>query len=94
MNNLIYEKNNYFILISKRFVYNVYLYVYYNNYIFMTNSKTFLSDIELPIVEQFWKSSNIEISTELMSAPEEWLISNGYKRYIKPKKIKKLKPKI
>lgn len=60
----------------------------------MYNGKfeTYESVVEIKnVVSYFRKSPYVVIYTDLVEAPLEWLLNNGYNKYYKPKKIKKVK---
>ena len=89
-----YIKNGQTVLVdsSNLFVYETSVYVYHKNYFSLVNKKYFSSVKEIDkVVGSFWKNKNIQICSELFSAPENWLIDNGYDLYQKPEKIKKVK---
>lgn len=88
-----YIKNGQTVLVDllDYFVYETSMYLYYKNYFSLINKKYFSSNKEIQgVVSSFWKNSHIQICSELFSAPETWLIDNGYIKYVKPVKIKKL----
>lgn len=87
-----YIKNGQTVLVDTVFVYETSVYVYYKNYFSLISKKYFSSPKEISkVVGSFWKNKHTQICSELYSAPEEWLIDNGYEEYQKPEKIKKVK---
>lgn len=96
--NKIYIKNGQSVMVdsSNLFVYETSVYLYYKRYFSLINKKYFSSIKEIDgVVGSFWKSKHIQICSELFSAPEKWLIDNGYILYqnLKDEKNKKLKNK-
>lgn len=83
------DKQTVLVDISDCFVYETSMYLYYNKYFSLINKKYFSSKNEINgVVGSFWKNNNIQICSELFSAPETWLINNNFTRYIKIKKDK------
>lgn len=78
-----------------RFIYEVYVFVMYENTFSTANHKYFSSDIEiLNIIESYYVTPNIEINCTMYSAPLSWLIENDYVLWVKPVKKKRItKPK-
>ena len=59
------------------------------------DSAMYESNVEIKnVVSYFRKSPYVVIYTDLVEAPFEWLIDNGYNEYHKPEKIKKVKQQI
>lgn len=72
------------------FVYETQVFVYYDNFFSLTNSEYNTSEFPISnLVKSFWKTPNIQICSNLCSAPEKWLQDNDYIRYIFKKKKKK-----
>lgn len=72
------------------FVYETQIFVYYDNFFSLANSEYNTSEFPLfNLVKSFWKTPNIQICSNLYSAPEKWLQDNDYVRYIFKKKKKK-----
>ena len=58
----------------------------------VVNSAIFISEKEINnVVEYFRKSPHIEICSQLIEAPEQWLLDNEYREYQKPEKIKRVR---
>jgi hypothetical protein len=97
-NIIIYGKNKKTVIASKfgGFIYECSIFLHYKNYYSQINKKYFSSNLFIEnIVESFYITKNIEMCSELYSAPEKWLIDNGYRIYIKPvKKSKKKKENV
>lgn len=90
----IYHKDGKFIRIDNcnRFIYEVSLYVKYQNIYSMINHKYFSSNIEIPnVIDQININNNITIYCEIYSAPKSWIIDNEYVLYVKPEKKKRIK---
>ena len=89
MENL-YVNNEKVAYSGEEFIHETSINLYFTNYFSKINSKTFYSKEELNFIESFFVNKYIEIETELIQAPEHYLINNGYRLYIKePKKKKK-----
>jgi hypothetical protein len=89
-----YIKNGMTVLVDTEnlFVYEVSVFVYYKNYFSLINKKYFSAPNEINgVVGSFFKTPNIQICSELFSAPEQWLIDNEFLKYIKPQKNGKQK---
>lgn len=89
-----YRKDDKFVRIDEcnRFIYEVTVYVKYENICNMANHKYFSSNTEIPkVVEEYNLDNNITIYCELIYAPKRWLIDNGYQLYVKPEKKKRKK---
>lgn len=73
-----------------RFIYEVMVFVYYENIFSMAQHKYFSSETYIEnIIESYYKSPNIEICCELYSAPKDWLIDNDFILYVEPEKKKR-----
>ncbi len=79
--------------LNNEFIYEASVRYYGKNYFSVVNSKLFKSSVELKsLVKHFFFNRKIEFYTELIEAPLNWALDNGYIIYIKPdKKIKILK---
>ena len=67
---------------SNLFVYETTVLVRFKNYYSMVNKKYYSSPKEIEsVVGSFWKNKYTQICSELFSAPEQWLIDNGYVEY-------------
>lgn len=72
-----------------RFIYEVCVFVRYENIYNMANHKWFTSEKEIPnIVKSLQMTEHIEIQCHLYSAPKSWLINNDFSMY-EPKEKKK-----
>ena len=92
----VYHKNGQFILIDKddSFVYQTCVYVRYKNYFSLIKNVYFSSPKEISgVVGTFYKTPNIQIVSELFSAPKHWIKDNGFSLYIPPEKTKQVKNK-
>lgn len=77
---------------SGRFVYEVLVYVNHEGILSLHNHKLFSSDHPIQNVVRFTKITKyIEVECCLYSAPEKWLIENGFIVYVKPEKKKRIK---
>lgn len=75
------------------FVYEVSVFVKFKNYFSMVKNTYYSSSKEIKnIVYCYNKTPNVQIITELFSAPKDWLLENNYSLYI-PKEKKKKKNK-
>lgn len=75
---------------SGQFVYEVFVFINYDNILSLANHKLFYSDNPINKITRFFKySKHIEIFCDLYSAPEKWLLDNGFELYVKPEKKKK-----
>lgn len=89
-----YIKDDLIITAGTSFIYETAVYFTAKNYHMMVNSAIYESFVEIKnVVNYFRKSSHIIIYTDLIEAPLNWLIDNGYQEYHKPVKIKKVKQK-
>ena len=89
-----YGKNGVFVRVDNcnRFIYEVSVYVKYENIYSMANHKYFSSEKEIPnVIEKINVNKFITIFCEMYSAPMDWIIENDYKLYIKPEKKKRKK---
>ena len=89
-----YRKEDSFVRIDEcnRFVYEVTLYIKFENIYNQANHKYFSSEKEIPkIVKEYNINNNMVIYTELIYAPKRWLIENGYQLYVSEKKKRKKK---
>lgn len=90
--NLMYIKDKQIINVdpSQRFVYETSVYLYYPNYFSLSNQKYFSSLVEIKgVVGSFFKKKYIQLCTELIAAPEYWLLENNFVKYTP--KVKKQK---
>lgn len=72
---------------ENRFIYEVLVYVWFNNGISLANSKLFASAKEIKtIIESYFVDNNIEFFTTLYAAPKSWLLKNDFVVYEKKKK--------
>jgi len=75
---------------SGQFVYEVFIFINYDNILSLANHKLFYSDKPIDKVTRFFKySDHIEVFCDLYSAPEKWLLDNSFVLYVKPEKKKK-----
>lgn len=75
-----------------RFIYEVTVFVWYENIYSMINHKYFSSEVEIEgIIENHFITPKIEICCEIYSAPKRWLIENDFILYIEPEKKKRKK---
>jgi len=90
----IYVKGDQFVRIDEcnRFIYEVSVYVKYQNIYSMVNHKYFSSDKEIvTFIDKVVINQFTTIYCELYSAPKEWIIENEFTLYIKPEKKKRVK---
>lgn len=90
----VYVKGKHALLVSKRFVYEVTVCCYYENYYFIASTTMFESDIFIEkLVESYFINKHVEISSELYSAPKDFIDEEGYEQEVipvkKPRKSKK-----
>ena len=79
---------------SGRFVYEVLVYINFEGILSLHNHKLFCSDNPIQNIARFIKIHPfIEVESCLYSAPEKWLIENGFTLYVKPEKKKRIKNK-
>lgn len=72
-----------------RFIYEVCVFVKFENTYNMANHKWFTSEKEIPnIIRSLQISPYIEVQCHLYSAPKKWLIDSGFDIYV-PKEKKK-----
>lgn len=91
-NEQLYVKDSYSALVSDKFLYEVSIFTYYKNYVFLTKSAMYESDKPIRVAESTFVSKHAEIRCELYSAPIDWLIENDFKEWApKPKKKRKVK---
>jgi hypothetical protein len=93
---LIYIKDKQTIQVDteNRFVYETSVYLFYKNYFSLCNQKYFSSKVEIKgVIGSFFKTRHIQLCTELIAAPEQWLLDNGFVKYIPEEKVKKTKVK-
>lgn len=91
---IIYVKDKEAVLINTNnlFVYHISIFAYHKKYFSLCNDKYFSSEKEVKgIIQSFFINPYIEIYSELYSAPEKWLREQGFRVYVKPEKIKKIK---
>lgn len=89
-NSQLYYKDKKGVLISNQFIYEVLVYIYFDNFMSLAESKLFYSSIEIKNVVHLTKiSNNIQIECELYAAPKQWLLDNNYIKYEKLKKNEK-----
>lgn len=89
-----YVKNNQTVFIDpeERFIYEVYVFIWYENIRSLGNHKFFYSKVEIKnIIESYFINKYIEVYTVLHSAPKEWIIENDFILYVKPEKKKRKK---
>ena len=91
MENLYVNNEGYSAYLGKDFMYEVTINCYFNNYFFKSGGSMFYSNKELDIVESFFINKYIEIECQLYQAPQNYLINNGYRLYIKETKKKRKK---
>ena len=95
--NKLYMKDNKIVSVGNSFMYETFVYLKTKLSCMVVNSAIFISEKEINnVVEYFRKSPHIEICSQLIEAPEQWLLDNEYREYQKPEKIKrvrKTKPK-
>ena len=83
----VYVKGNSSLLISDRFVYEVTVHCYFENYYCIVNTVMFESDVLIEkMVESYFLNKHTQISCELFSAPEEYIKEEEYKLWVKPPK--------
>lgn len=88
----IYYKGSESAVVGDKFIYESSVYTYFKNYVFLTNSAIYESDVPIKIVESTFVSKHVEIRCELKQAPLDWLIENGFEIWKpKPKKKRKVK---
>ena len=88
----LYIKDGLTVSVGTSFIYETTVYFITKNHCMMINSAMYESDVEIKnVVSYFRKSPYVVIYTDLVEAPFEWLIDNGYNEYHKPEKIKKVK---
>lgn len=94
---LIYIKDDESALVDScgRFIYEVCVFVRYENIYNIANHKWFTSEKEIPnIIRSLQISPFIEVQCHLYSAPKRWLIDNGFDIYVpKEKKTRTIKNK-
>lgn len=74
-----YCKNKQGVLLGDQFVYEVLVFVYFQNTMSLVTRKLFSCDKEINNVVPFYKINKfVEIQCELYMAPESWLIKNNY----------------
>lgn len=89
----VYIKDKQSALINKcgQFIYEVLVYVRFENIFNLANHQLFSSDKEIKnIVSPVYISPHIEIQCYLYSAPKRWLIDNNFILYVKPEKKKRI----
>ena len=92
--SIIYVKDKESVLINTNnlFIYHVSIFVYHKKYFSLCNDKYFSSKNEVEnLIQSYFINPYIEIYSELFSAPEKWLREQGFRVYVKPEKIKKIK---
>ena len=93
----LYMKDSKIVSVGDSFMYETFVYLRTKLSCMVVNSAIFISEKEINnVVEYFRKSPHIEINSQLIEAPEQWLLDNGYFEYQIPEKIKrvrKTKPK-
>ena len=93
----LYMKDNKIVSVGNSFMYETFVYLKTKLSCMVVNSAVFTSEKEIKnVVEYFKKTPHIEICSQLIEAPEQWLLDNEYREYQKPEKIKrvrKTKPK-
>jgi len=88
--SIVYIKGKQTVILNTNnlFVYESCVYTHYDNYFALSNKKYFTSKTEIEkIKESFFKTKHIQICNELYSAPEKWLIDNGFIVYVKQLKL-------
>ena len=90
-----YIKDSKIVFAGSSFIYETFVYLRTKQQCMVVNSARYESITEIPnIVEYYRKSPYIEINSQLVEAPEQWLLDNRYVEYHKPEKIKRVrKPK-
>lgn len=87
---ILYVKENQFVFKDTKFQYESCVFVHFRNYHSVCNTSIFESDTEIKnVVKSYYVTPHIEFTTDLYAAPEEWLIENGFNRYINLKDEKK-----
>lgn len=88
----LYIKDSEIIEVGDSFIYETFVYLRTKRRYMVVNSARYESFKPINnIVKNFRKTSNITITTELLYAPKNWLIEEGYVRYYKPEKMKRVK---
>jgi hypothetical protein len=85
-----YIKNKQGVLLDKtnKFVYEMCVYIKYNNIYSLALHKFFSSDRFLRVQEDIKLNTYVSINTELHAAPLKWLARNNFKPYFNEQKIK------
>lgn len=82
-----------FIDTENRFIYDVYVYVWFNGILSLANHKTFCTNTEIRgIIKSYFINKYIEFYTVLYAAPKDWIIDNGFTIFVNTKKKRKKKP--
>lgn len=83
------EDQSAIINLNNQFVYEVFVYLTFENVFMMVNHQLYASDKEIKNIIEVKKINKfIEIHCYLYSAPKNWLEENNFSLYINPKKIK------
>ncbi len=83
----VYVKEDSSLLESDKYVYEVTICCYYENYYCIANTTMFESSILVEkMVESYFLNKHVQISCELFSAPMEYIIEEGYKLWVEPPK--------
>lgn len=76
---MIYCKDDNYVSIANKFVYEVELYYNDLRYFMLIGNKLYESDVEIPI-KNTHRSNRLIIYTNLISAPKQYLDDNNYKK--------------
>ena len=88
----LYMKDREIVSVGNSFMYETFVYLKTKLSCMVVNSAVFISETEINnVVEYFRKSLHIEINSQLIEAPEQWLLDNGYFEYQIPEKIKRVR---
>jgi hypothetical protein len=71
---------------GQEFIYEVLVYVKYDNFLSLADRKYFRSTRPLKVVSNFKYSKYIEVECELFSAPLKYLLDNNYTIFTKKQK--------
>lgn len=91
-----YVKDNKSVVLDScgRFIYEVMVFVQYENIVSMARHEYFSSNIEIPnIIDSYNVNKYVRIECYLYSAPKEWILDNDFMLYVKPEKKKIIKTK-
>ena len=86
------EKESILVDTCNRFIYEVFIFIIYENIFSMADHRYFSSEIEIPnVVNTTYIDKYTEMDCSLYSAPMSWIIENDFILYIKPEKKKRIK---